>query len=185
MPEALAINDRFLVGLTSGLAPSYADDHILGHHTWSYLLAWQHWIAQRPQPRAPRAGRVHFPRAGLLIERRGACALYLALNKGGVFKFFRDGHLVRSDTNFSVVTRDGKNAVANLIDDYDIQLGEPLIVTGQLGWAKDARMTPLRLVLLRLFMLTLGRFFPDLVRKILQRLLIGENELRHFVSSAR
>ncbi len=171
-PEALAINDRFLVGLTNGLAPCYADDHIIGHHTWSYLLAWQHWISQRPPRKQAASDRIYFPRAGILIERRGDAALYLALNKGGVFKFFSGEQLVASDTQLSVVVGH-RNAVAHLIDNCAVQFSDDTItITAQLGWAKENRMTTMKLLLLRVFMLTIGRFFPDLVRKILQRMLI-------------
>ena len=38
--------------------------------------------------------------------------------------------------------------------------------------ARSARLTPLKSVVLRSVMLTLGRFFPDLVRRSLQRLLV-------------
>ena len=37
LPEALSINDRFLKGLKNGCGSCYADDHIVGHHTWNYL----------------------------------------------------------------------------------------------------------------------------------------------------
>ena len=38
-------------------------------------------------------------------------------------------------------------------------------------------MTPLNLLILRVVMLTIGRFFPDLIRKLLQRVLIvGKND---------
>ena len=166
LPEALSINDRFRGGAC------YADDHIIGHHTWSYLLTWQNWISQRPSPSPPTRGRIHFPRAGILIERRENTELFLASNKGGVFKFFRDEHLVHSDTNFSVTTDSG-NAVAHLIDNYQTKFGDDEIsISGALGWAKQKQMTPLNLVLLRIFMLMVGRFFPNLVRKFLQRILI-------------
>ncbi|MDQ6913393.1 MAG: hypothetical protein M3128_11035 [Verrucomicrobiota bacterium] len=172
LPEALSINDRFLVGLTNGLAPCYADDHIIGHHTWSYLLAWQHWISPRPPRKQTSSGRTHFPRAGILIDRRADATLYLALNKGGVFKFFSQERLVASETQLSCVAGRG-NAVAHLIDDYAVQIGaDTIAITGQLGWAKENRMTTMKLLLLRVFMLMIGRFFPNLVRKVLQRMLI-------------
>src|SRR3989304_2008161 len=41
MPEALSINDHFLIGLYKGLSPCYCDDHIIGHQTWNYLLAFR------------------------------------------------------------------------------------------------------------------------------------------------
>ncbi len=172
-PEALSLNDRFLLGLTNGLGACYADDHVIGHHTWSYLLAWRNWVSPRPPMAATVSGRHYFPRAGLLVEQREKAALYLALKKGGVFKFFVGQRLAHSDTNFSVLTNDGKIAVAHLIGHYDLQIEDDNVaISGSLAWAKQKEMTPARLIFLRVFMLTLGRFFPDLVRKFLQRLLI-------------
>ena len=118
---------------------------------------------------------MHFPNAGLLIDRRGGAELYLALNKGGVFKFFRDGKLVASDTQVSLVVEEGKrrNAVAHLVADYVHEIeGGRIAVRGELGWAKQKKMTPFNLIVLRLIMLCGGKFFPDLVRKLLQRVLI-------------
>jgi hypothetical protein len=176
LPEALRINDQFLVGLKNGLGPCYADDHIIGHHTWNYLLAWRDFVPQRPLLVPRPTGRVWLPNAQLLIDRRDTTELYLALNKGGVFKCFRDGQLIASDTQFSVqVPHKGrlKNAVAHLVGQSASQMGEDAIaLSGPLGWAKQTQMTPLNLMILRVVMLTVGRFFPDLIRKLLQKVLI-------------
>lgn len=176
LPEALEINDRFLIGLQNGLAPCYADDHIVGHHTWNYLLAWRDSVPDRP-PLQPRpTGQVWLKNARILIDRRQGTELYLALNKGGVFKLFRDGKLIASDTQFSVqVGRDGplKNAVAHLVGDYEVQVdADSIAIRGNLGWAKQKQMTPVNLMILRVVMLTIGRFFPNLIRKLLQKMLI-------------
>ena len=176
LPEALTINDQFVAGLSRGLGACYADDHILGHHGWSYLLAWKHWVGSRP-PVPPRpTGRVYFKNAGLLIDRRDNCELYLALNKGGVFKLWRDGKLVASDTQFSVQVEKGKKvrtAVAHLVGRSDVKLdGHTINIRGKLGWAKSKRMSTFNLVVLRFLMFTVGRFFPDLIRKLLQKMLI-------------
>jgi hypothetical protein len=48
MPEALQINDRCLAGLAEGRGASAADDHIIGHHAWNYLLAWRDFVSERP-----------------------------------------------------------------------------------------------------------------------------------------
>jgi hypothetical protein len=175
-PAALAVNDRFLAGLAAGKNPCYADDHIVGHHTWNYLLAWRDFVSARPAATPRKQGRIHFPNAGLLIERRGDVELYLALNKGGVFKFFRGGALVASDTQVSLVVEDGgksRNAVAHLVAAYPHEIeGGRVAVRGEMGWAKQKKMTPFNLIVLRLIMLGGGRFFPDLVRKLLQKVLI-------------
>lgn len=175
LPDAPAINDRFLVGLSAGLGSCYADDHIIGHHTWSYLLAYQNFVSQRPAAKPLAQGRRHFKNAGIIIERRGDSTLYLALNKGGVFKFFSGSQLVHSDTHFSAVIEGKKtrNAVAHLVGKYDVDLREDVItLRGKLGWAKTKQMTTFNLVVLRGLMFTVGRFFPDLIRKLLQKLLI-------------
>jgi hypothetical protein len=176
LPEALQINDRFLVGLANGLGACYADDHIVGHHTWNYLLAWRHFIPNRPSVEDKRSDRLWLPEAGILVDRRQNTTLYLALNKGGVFKFFRDRNLVLSDTQFSLQVRQGKrlkNAVGHLVGAYAIDVQQDEIrIQGNLGWAKQKQMTPLNLMILRVVMLSVGRFFPNLIRKLLQKMLI-------------
>ncbi len=181
LPEALSINDRFLVGLANGLAPCYADDHIIGHHTWNYLLAWRDFVAERP-PLMPRpTGQIWLKNAQILIDRRQDSQLYLALNKGGVFKLFRNQKLVASDTQFSLQVQTGgalKNAIGHLVGTYPVEIrADEILIQGQLGWAKQKQMTPLNLIILRLVMLSLGRFFPNLIRSLLQKILItGKQE---------
>ncbi len=185
LPAALRINDQFLAGMANGLAPCYSDDHIIGHHTWNYLLAWRDFVPERPTPLARPTGRIWLQEAQILIDRRShaeglanprATELYLALNKGGVFKIFRDRQLVASDTQFSLQVRAGKkikNAVGHLIGPYQVQIGEnEILILGQMGWSKQQQMTPAKLILLRLVMLSGGRFFPNLIRKLLQKMLI-------------
>lgn len=172
MPEALAINDTFLEGLHRGLQPCYADDHIVGHHSWSYFLAWRHFTPDRSPPEIREDNRRYLEGAGIVVERRGDATLYVALNKGGSFKLFRGERLVASDTQISLLVG-GRNAVGHLIDRYDCTVEDGRItVSGSFGWAKHKLMSPATMVLSRLFMMTLGRFFADQVRRLLQRLLV-------------
>ena len=176
LPEALNINDRFLQGLAKGLGSCYGDDRIIGHHTWNYLLAWRDYVPARPPIQKHSPGRFYLPEGGILIDRREDTELYLALNKGGVFKLFRNGKLIASDTQFSLVVAEGsklKNAVGHLIGDYQTTIEEDNItISGSLGWAKQKQMNPFNSMALRVVMLTVGRFFPNLIRSILQKILI-------------
>ena len=177
LPEALSINDQFLIGLSKGLAPCYADDHIIGHHTWNYLLAWRDFVAERPEIKPRSSGRFCLEEGGILIDRRENTELYLALNKGGVFKLFRDQKLLMSDTQFSLqvnVENKTKNAVAHLVSQrYKVEIEDNRItIQGALGWAKQKQMTTLNLMILRVVMYSFGRFFPNLIRKLLQKILI-------------
>ena len=175
-PPALSVNDAFLTGLAQGKQPCYADDHIVGHHVWNYLLAWQDFVCDRPLPPPRPTGQFWLKQAGILIDRRADTELYIALNKGGVFKLFRQGELVLSDTQLSVQVRQGgkvKNAVGHLLADYEFEVeAAQIMIRGQMGWAKQTQMTPLKLLVLRFVNLTLGRFSPNLVRSLLQKVLI-------------
>ncbi len=176
LPAALSINDQFLIGLKNGLAPCYADDHIIGHHTWNYLLAWRDFVTERPTSLSRDVASLWLKEAQILIKRRPGTELYVSLNKGGVFKLFREKKLVASDTHLSLQVRKGKkvlNAVSHLSGDYDVKIfQDEIIISGNMGWAKQTQMSPLKLIILRLVMLTFGRFFPNLIRKILQKILI-------------
>ena len=70
------------------------------------------------------------------------------------------------------------NAVAHLVGEYDVAVEDDhIMVSGTFGWAKQKQMTPLNLIILRLIMYGGGRLYPDLVRKLLQKLLItGKQE---------
>ncbi|MGB3300999.1 MAG: hypothetical protein WBA76_22245 [Phormidesmis sp.] len=176
LPEALAVNEAISQGLEKGLGACYADDHIVGHHTWNYLLTWEDAGKERSPIERPLLDRVWLKDARMLIDRRANTALYLALNKGGTFKFFRDNHLVLSDTQFSLQVQQGrklKNAVGHLVSPYEIEVSEnEIILRGSLGWAKQKQMTTVNLLILRAVMFTIGRFFPNLIRKLLQKVLI-------------
>ena len=66
-----------------------------------------------------------------------------------------------------------KNAVGHLVDKYQVKIdADEISIQGNLGWSKQKQMTPINLLILRLVMLTGGRFFPDLIRKLLQLILI-------------
>ncbi|MDJ0554560.1 MAG: hypothetical protein QNJ68_09005 [Microcoleaceae cyanobacterium MO_207.B10] len=187
LPSALSINDQFLVGLKKGLTPCYADDHIIGHHTWNYFLAWRDFVTERPDIVSRDVASIWLKEAQILIKRRPGTELYVSMNKGGVFKLFRDKNLVASDTHLSLQVRNGKkiiNAVSHLSGDYDVKISQDeLTISGNMGWAKQTQMSPIKLIILRLVMLTFGRFFPNLIRKILQKMLITGKQDAPFLFS--
>ncbi|MGH6824126.1 hypothetical protein [Methyloceanibacter sp.] len=173
MPEALAVNERALRPLRDGHAPCYSDDRIIGHHVWSWLLAWQYFRSERPVPVLRPPGRVWYDEARLLIDRRGSNALFVALGKGGALKLFQDDRLAHSDTGPTLLMKGGRVAVTHLeVDNKIIVHGDELVVEGQMAWAREAKLTPLKTIMLRTVMLIAGRFCPDLMRRLLQRLLV-------------
>lgn len=173
MPDALTVNDSILKGISEGLFPSMTDDHAIGHYPWNALLAWKDFVEERPSQPKRTVGIVRYERAGIQIRRGPNWDLYIATSKGGVFRFFRDGKCIAADTGISFRLQDNRVAVTHLMGAYEINDEENKIsISGHMGWSKQKKMTPFRMILLRVFMLCMGRFYPDLVRKILQRILI-------------
>ena len=155
LPTTLWINDQFLIGLKNGLAPCYADDHIIGHHTWNYLLAWRDFVTERPIDMSRDVASVWLKEAQILIKRRPGVELYVSLNKGGVFKLFRNQKLVASDTHSSLQVSKGKkilNAVSHLSGNYDVKIfQDEIVISGDMGWAKQTQMSPLKLIICLLY----------------------------------
>ncbi|MEZ5647524.1 MAG: hypothetical protein R3E60_00850 [Alphaproteobacteria bacterium] len=173
-PDALMANDRVIAGRVAGRGACYSDDHMIGHHLWNWLLTWKDWVPSRPHPveQQPQM-RNYYPSAGLLMDRQGDTALYLATNKGGVFKLFRNKSLVASDTQISFRMKDGRTAVCHMVDRYQVEITtDKIVISGEAGWAKQRLMGIFDNILLRVFMVTIGRFFSDLVRRLLQGILI-------------
>ena len=168
LPEALSVNEQFLLGLLRAPDARDGDRRLLTRRCWSYLLAWQNWINDRPAPTPRPTGRRYFKNAGLLIDRRDGCELYVALTRGGVFKLWRDGMFVASDTQLSVQMQTrGKfsTAVANLIGHHRIQLdGHTISVRGRLVVTDQCRTSTTRLIFRRILMATVGRLVPHLAR---------------------
>ena len=52
------------------------------------------------------------------------------------------------------------------------QGADRLVIEGRMAWAKSTRLTPAKSVVLRVLMLGFGRFFPDLIRRMLQAVLV-------------
>jgi hypothetical protein len=181
-PKALEINTRAVAAMNP--APEYDDDRILGHHSWSYLKAALDWQADRPAPQRPEGDHT-WPEAGIAIRRRGAATLLAATKKGGSFRLYSGETLTHADTGVSLQVREkGKRRtyVCHLwSDDYETTVTDAgLEIAGPMGRAKTSGMTPWKNVVLRLLMLSVGRFNPDLIRRLLQRLLITGHDAAPF-----
>jgi hypothetical protein len=66
----------------------------------------------------------------------------------------------------TAVTHLEGGTATSISDDGTIDL------SGTMAWAKESGMTPVRMIVLRVVMLGFGRFFPNLIRRTLQRMLI-------------
>jgi hypothetical protein len=172
-PLALQIANVGYRRFASATQPCHADDRIGGHHVWSQLLAWREWQAARPAPLEFADTLQDFAEAKLRVQQRGALRLICGWSRGGAFRLFDGEKLLHADTGPSLRLKDGRVAIANL-DGADVveRSADRLVIETPLAYAKSALLTPFKSIVLRAIMLTAGRFFPDLVRRALQKLLV-------------
>lgn len=170
---ALQIADVGYRRFASGTQPCHADDRIGGHHVWSQLLAWREWQAARPAPLTFDEGLQDFAQAQVRIQQKGALRLICGWSRGGAFRLFNGARLLHADTGPSLRLADGRVAIANLDGATVVERCEDrLVIEAPLAYAKSTLLTPFKSIVLRAIMLTAGRFFPDLVRRMLQKLLV-------------
>lgn len=170
--DALRINNLALIPIANLTTPCYSDDRILGHHLWGWLFTLREFQQKRPSDAIAFADSTWFPGCGLMVERHEGDMLVASLHKGGVYKFFSGGKLVASDTGITLRTQGGRVAVTHLGGSSMTRSDGKILVTGQMGWAKSTRLTPVKNVILRCLMISFGRFFPDLIRRLLQKILV-------------
>jgi hypothetical protein len=181
--QALCINDAAVAAMDP--PPEYGDDHILGHHCWSYIKAALNWNKKRPDPLPPTSHNMTFPEAGITIIRLDNFTLLVAEKKGGCFRLYQGAKLLHSDTGISMLLQEGRkirNYVCHLWSETNeiTRSTSAITVAGNMGRAKASQITPFKSIVLRILMLGPGRIKPDLVRRILQRLLItGDSVTGH------
>lgn len=172
-PLALQIADVGYRRFAAQTQPCHADDRIGGHHVWSQLLAWREWHEARPAPLAFGDCLHDFAEAKVRVQQRGKLRLICGWSRGGAFRLFDGEKLLRADTGPSLRLTDGRVVIANL-DGAEVveRSADRLVIEAPLAYAKSALLTPFKSIVLRSIMLTAGRFFPDLVRRALQKLLV-------------
>jgi hypothetical protein len=169
------VADRFLRALGEKRRPRNDDDRLQGHHVYPYLMAWLDFAERplEPTPAGPPPERVVLTGCGFLIDRREERFLIAGLRKGAPFRAFLGSRLVANDSGPVLILEDGRILVTHLTHDAEVEDdGARALAKGAFRSAKSERMTPSKNVVLRLLMLTVGRFFRTFIRRLLQRRLI-------------
>ncbi len=181
IPEAGWIVERYLAGIHNGKRVFLEDDRLVAHLAYNHLQAALD-VSDR-LPWAPEENRSHlWPGAGLYVRREPVRTAILSVAKGGVMKVFCGDRLLYADSGLVAQQADGTCLVTHLMDRYEHSVDENSVrVGGTFGFARYRVPTPLTAALFHLFMTSVGRFFRNPVRALLQKLLIvgkGPSRLR-------
>ena len=178
------IADLFLTrGLPAGARYFNDDDRMCAHYVYDWMEAWRDFSPTRSRFSEEGAGDEsaafeveRFAKAGLVVGRSDRATVVIALNKGGVMKVIDRAGTVASDTG--IIARDtaGTVLVSHLVDgEFQIEADDAArryVVSGRLSKRRSKLATPITQVAFRLLNLTLGRFAPNLLRTVLQKILI-------------
>lgn len=194
------IADTFLhLGLPARTRHYNDDDRMAAHYVYDWMQAWKDYAAERPGPaELPKSGSesAWFPAARLLAVRTPAYHFVANLSKGGAFKVVGpDGHR-GGDSGLIGEAESGEVLVSHIIDppnsshSADAAKGTAECA-GVFHRRKAMLPSPVKVIIFRVLLLTVGRFNANLVRSLLQKKLIvgkrptGLRFRRRFACDAR
>lgn len=175
--KAGQIADQFLCGLARGKRYHNDDDRMCCHCVYDWLQAWQDYYPERPVPINHRQDFVKwFGGAKIAVCKTKNYYAVTSLAKGGVTKVFDEEGPLCSDTGLIGELDNGKVVVTHLVDEENKILADvdarQFSVEGAFSFRRTNVSSPLKMVIFRLLLLTIGRFAPNLTRSLLQKLLI-------------
>ena len=176
--RAAQVADQFLLKALPNRSRYFNDDdRMCAHYLYDWMEAWRDYSpvrAERPlDSRAPYTA--HFPKAGMVVVSTPRHHAVLSLLKGGVLKVTGEHGPIHSDTGLIGETGDGTVIVSHMVDDHEVTANPDegrFTVAGVMCRRRTRLATPLGQIVFRMVNLTLGRFAPNLLRALLQKLLI-------------
>ena len=175
--KAGQIADNFLRGLEKDKRYHNDDDRMCCHCVYNWLQAWMDYHPERPVPINTRENFMKwFPDSKIGVCKTDSYYAVTNLAKGGVTKIFNNQGPLGSDTGLIGELDDGKVIVTHLMDEeneiyVDDNAGR-FEVKGVFSFRRTKLSSPLKLVIFRLLLITIGRFAPNLTRSLIQKLLI-------------
>jgi hypothetical protein len=175
LPEAAYAAELYIEAMRADRRVHLDDDRLCAHLAYNHLQAYLDWWMGRKddQTYVPPKGKQYWKGAKLYTHRDEHRFCVLSAGKGGVLKLFVEGEPVHTDGGLIARLANGRTLVSHQMDRYDIvQLENGIQVEGRLGICKFRLPSPFTQALFHLGMLVVGPWASNMVRKLLQRLLI-------------
>ena len=183
--KAGQIADHFLRNLPRGKRYYNDDDRMVAEYVGNWLQAYEDYYPERPPDISRRENFLQwFHDAKIAICKNDSYYAVTNLAKGGVIKIFDEEGALGSDTGLIGVMNDGTVLVTHLLDEQHIvetkrDLGE-FRVRGCFSKRAVRLPTPFKQIMFRVFLLLFGRFSANIVRSILQKILVtGKKRTRY------
>ncbi len=177
-PAAAQMAALYLKALEQGRRVYLEDDRMCAHLSYDHLQAYLDFMEKPLQESTVPMGQdsglsKYFPEARVFVHRDRKRHLVVSAAKGGAFIYHLEGELAYGDSGVVAKLSSGEVLVSHLVDEYEVRILEKGIrVGGHFGVSNFKMPTPFTQALFHLGMLLVGSWGSDLVRRILQRLLI-------------
>tara|TARA_Y100001968_G_scaffold232381_1_gene215183 strand:- start:3114 stop:4772 length:1659 start_codon:yes stop_codon:yes gene_type:complete len=164
------------------------DDYIIQHHLWSDILTYQlldqiiidndSTKVQLPMDKIifnKLNTKKIFPNSGHAWINHGCFTTHISIKMGGLFRIYKNDKFFFQDTQ-NILSIGDVNYSANILNNkikYKWVDENNFLIEGFMIKNKTNLMSTIKLLSLRIFMYSLGRFFPNLMRSALQKYLIN------------
>jgi hypothetical protein len=175
--KAAQINDCFLQGLATDKRYHNDDDRMCCHTVYDWLQAYDDYHPGRTESINTRDNFIKWmPGCGIAVVKTDRYYGVSNLNKGGVTKVYSEDHCIGSDTGLVGELDTGQVIVTHLMDDEHVVHADPengtFTVEGVFSYRRSKLSSPKKIIVFRIINMTVGRFFPNLLRLLVQKLLI-------------
>jgi hypothetical protein len=172
--------DKFRAAIRLGNRGFLEDNRTFCHYQYNFIQAWRDFADRETCPDwAPVPGLQHYDQAGLIRIRNDGLHTLISTRKGGIIKATDSQGAIASDTGIILRNSAGKLVApaVNGADRVDITAEENGATTVRVETsfahiANSMSPTPARFIVFRILNLTLGRWFPNLLRGALLKLLV-------------
>jgi len=175
--KAGQIADHFLRNLPKGKRYYNDDDRMIAHYVYNWLQAYDDYYEERSIDINSRANFLQwFSDAKIGICKTDNYYAVANMGKGGVIKIFNEDGPMDSDTGLIGELNNGAVLITHLMDakhfvNANVADSE-FKVAGYFSKRIVKLPTPFKQIVFRLLLLAIGRFNANLVRFILQKILI-------------
>lgn len=169
------------------------DDYLVQHHLWSdmkTLILLKNNYAIINKYKKPIHNKIQDRKlsirffsenSGHIFINYGDYRTHISCKMGGLFRFYKNDKFVFQDTQ-NVLKIGKKYFLANFLNENNISYwanNNEFIVKGHLTKYSPKIMTTLNLILLRFIMAFFGKYKPNFIRKLMQRILIKGHPIRN------
>ncbi|MEZ4462602.1 MAG: hypothetical protein R3E66_23330 [bacterium] len=178
-PQAGQIADTYLFRSLPERRRYFNDDNrMCAHYVYDWMQSWLDYNEERTGTLEQNRGNFsrYFTDAKMFVKKTDHYYAVLSLAKGGVLKVFDEEGPIYSDTGILLHTTDGDTLVSHLVDDtfthnFDVE-NEVFEASGPMSKRRYPLPSPVKQMAFRGMNISVGRLGPNVVRGILQKVLI-------------